>query len=201
MENIGNVIVLSESGIIEEAVSEWFFNGEIEYAIGKCEYCNRRNLQMRLKILNRVNNNELYIGQKCLIKLFNLGLRCFDHSDNSLELEDLKNFLNDCRYMLRKEDIRLKTIGQLEELNEYCNTSFLIEGYKTKGYFEIFDVLLLMDLFEKYCVEYNEKVFNISIKRKEDKAVFLSLKEDEYRRLYPCLSNYQRKYYQERKDF
>lgn len=66
-----NLALLSLSEDFDQALTEWDFDGNVDYsdvALGTCGLCGQRNLVYHFHIVNRNNGNKLTVGSACIKK-------------------------------------------------------------------------------------------------------------------------------------
>jgi hypothetical protein len=65
------IVPRSEANNVKEAIKEWFFNGQSEdhdEPVATCELRSNHGLRYRYQIENRLNQNRLWVGSKCIEK-------------------------------------------------------------------------------------------------------------------------------------
>ena len=193
-----NIIPLSISNEIKEALKEWKFSGEFidhENATEICGLCEHPEIRYHYEIINIDNLNRLWVGSSCIIRFSEIGI--YDATGNQLtNKKDRKKYLEEILKKDRSNKI-LNPINQLWEIDKE-----LRESIKTaKYYYDIssgFDAQHLATLFEWmkfYNISYNPKIFPISFRYENNKIRFFELDKNQLELIEESLTEEQKRKY------
>lgn len=195
--NIQNLLKRSNELDVSKGIKEWdLVRPEFGYP-GQCDYCKRKKVNLRFKLINIINGNEMLVGFVCLQNLKKMGLTCVSEDNYLMDENDIENYINDCWHIFKKEIQKKKTIKYLEELNKYIDIQDTINIFKKTGFFDMYMVITLLAYFQEFNIYYDNTMFNINLGTKAVKQEFLEIDQDHYALLYNSLTNYQRKLYEE----
>ena len=180
LTEISNVILpLSRSPIISEALKEWNFTGDIEeykppdYL--SCELCGYPRIAYGYEIKNIFTARSLRVGCVC-VKKFSNG-----YTINHIGKLHVIN-----------------TLRQLRERVDKIDINNLIKYYSENGAFTPKQLLLVLNLFNRYRIPHIPEHFKLKIRRNREKQQFSNLKTEELRLISPCITGYQKNWRNER---
>lgn len=188
---------------VRKALNEWVYQGnvyDVEVAEEMCELCDQPHIRFQFEILNIINGNTLQIGSEC-IKRFNIGV--VDRRGNVLSPDAAKRKVNKDRNKLITDAKVKSVIASLVDLardDDDFDIHNFIRYFKDNGAFTPKQLVTLIWRMEKYKIEHNKSHFKITIKKNKDKEQLLGLEEWKVQKIWPCLSNSQKKYYIENKN-
>lgn len=191
-----NLLQLSESCNLKDALSEWFYTGDIEDvggAVETCELCNHPNIRYKFEIMNKYNNNTMYVGSECIGKFEIQGI-----SQSGIILskeETIKKVRTDKRRFI--QDVKTKEVlNSLVALSnkdpEFARTSeSFYEYYQERGAFTPNQLSLLIYKLDKNRIRYNKYYFKMTIRRSREKEQLLNMEGYKVKNIWNCMSNSQ----------
>ncbi|MFW5962032.1 MAG: hypothetical protein ACOCQR_00275 [bacterium] len=192
-----NILPLSkESYNAHKALKEWEYRGDIydlKNAYGRCDLCGNFGVRYQFKIINKYTKKHLWVGSECIS---NFKIKVITDSGEKIQGEKAKKQV---RKDKRKVIINAKAKDVLNALLRLSSKDkeFDIEGfinyYQQRGAFTPQQLLTIFWRFKKYNIYFKKKSFKLTIKKKKEREQLLSYDDWQIKKIYPCLSNYQKK--------
>ncbi len=113
-----NILPLSKSRSLKEALTEWIYTGnvfDLEQATEVCQLCDHPNIRYQFEIYNEGTSNELLVGSEC-IKRF--GLKAISDTGILLNREESKKLVDKDRREIEKQAKLKRVINSLLLLSE-----------------------------------------------------------------------------------
>ena len=194
-----NLIPKSVSDEFEEALSEWFFTGEVESYDGtndECELCEHLDLLSRFEIKNKNNDNLFWVGSSCILKFQNIDIYDADGKE-IIEKSSRRQALQDA---LKKqiENIMLDPLRELwKKEKQHPEKRSIIESkvfqYKDKSGFSPLDILWLFEQLNLHEIQYEPRRYRVSLRSDRYKWELERMSKEERKKLIPCLTPEQAK--------
>lgn len=200
-----NLIPLSVSDTLKDALKEWNYAGNIEEddtANSICELCDHPNIRYKFQIVNKNNNSELYVGSECIHKFGILGL-----SEDGTEItqdETMQQIGKHKSKLIKERNIKhvLESLILLSKKDEDFekSASDFYKYYENRGAFTPKQLNLLLFSMKKCGIKYNKKSFKMTIKRNREKEQLVTMKDFQIGTIWDCMSPSQKEYYLKHKE-
>jgi len=196
-----NIVPVSQENIsVRKALDEWFYTGhinDVRKPIEICELCDHPNIRYQFEIKNRYNGNTLFIGSECILKF---DISVIDEDGNELSNDQAQKKLSkDRRKVIEKSKLHsvINSLLILAKRNDFFkeNMDSFIEYYKERGAFTPKQLITLINGIDRYNIKVNKNHFKMIIRRTREKEQLINMKKNEIKKILPCLSPYQEKFY------
>lgn len=191
-----NLIPLSQASTFNDALSEWFFTGQvIDYDDEEieCELCEHPDLTHHFEIQNSLNKNQLLVGSSCILKFSEINIHdTFGHAitdpderkfflEEALREKLLELMLEPLRSLWRKDRDNQKEIAtKAKQLK-------MGVGISPKALLFLF---LRMDAFQ---IAYAPNRYKISLRSHDEKLELSFMSKIHLLKIKPSLSSAQLK--------
>ncbi|ASG01802.1 hypothetical protein [Vibrio anguillarum] len=186
-----NVLPLSISGELSEALKEWYFTERTEdheVATESCELCDQEQLRYHFEIENKSTRKRLWVGSSCILR-FNVAV--FENGQ-VLDKKSAEKKLNQHIAQMRLDACiaSLKALAEKEHntildnaLNYYQKNKCLTPKFA-------FVVFWRLDTQK---IDFHPSFFKISLKRDSHKKDLANMHIDRVHLIWKALSSSQRK--------
>jgi hypothetical protein len=189
-----NLLALSESKDFKDALSEWFFTGDVEDYGDRsvdCELCEHPELRYHYEIENKIKNSNLWVGSSCILRFQEIevydvfGNRLLDNDERSIELQkQLKKQMEN--KML--DPIRALWKLYIPKSPDRLHIETVVRKYKSQSSFTPKDLLEIFDEMSFNNIEFSPERYKISLRGEYDKWTINSLSQKNLLKLKPCFS-------------
>ncbi len=186
-----NVLPLSVSGELSEALKEWYFTERTEdheVATESCELCDQEQLRYHFEIENKNTRKRLWVGSSCILR-FNVAVY-----DNGLLLDK-----KSAEKKLNKHIAKMRLDACINSLKVLANKeqnpildSALSYYQKNKCLTPKFAFVVFWRL-DSQQIDYHPSFFKISLKRDSHKRDLAHMPKDRVHLIWKALSPSQRK--------
>ena len=198
LENsVKNLLPLSQATDFKEALTEWFFTGEVddyewEDAEVTCQLCEHPDLVHHFHIKNARTDNSLLVGSSCILKFQQIEIR--DEFGRAIVDSSLRKKALD--FALRKQIIEssLVPVRKLWKLDRSRRNriKFLAAEIKRDQGLTPRQLLDLISYFEAHAIAYSAKQYKLSLRSDEASRHVSHMSTQDFQRIAPALSSSQK---------
>ncbi len=186
---------------LTRALSEWEYRGntyDLEEPVADCELCDHPDIRFQFEISNQYTGEELLIGSEC-IKRFNIavmadGQRLDAHSASTKVNADRRKLIVEA-----KARRVFTTLVQLAGKEQSMDIENFAEYYSDRGAFTPNQLSWLLWKLDQHRVPFLKTDFKMIIRRGREQEQLLSMADWQMKRLWPCMSLSQQKWYRHQK--
>jgi hypothetical protein len=198
LENsVKNLLPLSKAVDFQEALTEWFFTGEVddyewEEAEIICELCEHPDLIHHFHIKNAHNGNSLLVGSSCILKFQQIEIR--DEVgravvDPSLRKKALEAALR--KQVLESSLVPVRKLWKLDKPRRN-QIEFLAAQIKRDRGLSPRQLLDLISYFEAQAITYSARLYKLNLRSDEASWHVTQMSSRDFQRIAPALSGAQK---------
>ncbi len=187
-----------------KAMKEWDYSGNVhdsESNLQICELCEHPELRYQFEIVNRNNENSLWVGSEC-IKKFS-GVSVLDEDGRVLSTKERATKLNsDKRKLIESAQIKsvLNSLISLSWVDKEFEIESFVKCFEEKNAFTPKQLNLVIWRLEHNKIPFVKKHLKISLKKGKDKEQLLAMEGWKLKKIWDCLSAAQKSWVAQRRD-
>ena len=171
----------------------WGFMTDLGVSIGKCDLCDFPKIRYKYQIVNKVNQNEMYVGSECINKF---SIAVFDDCGTKLNSDEArKKLVDDKRKYIENANLHhvLNTLVLLKHEEKDFEIDDFIDYYNDRGAFTPNQLKVIVWRLNKYNIKHNPKSFKMIMRRNREKEQLDKMEDWQVKKIEPYLSARQRK--------
>ena len=163
-----NILPLSFSGTLPDALKEWYFTEKVEDH-GKptedCGLCDQEQLRYHFEIKNRNTSRHLWVGSSCILKF---QVQVFDNGV-LLDATGAKKKLSDLTQKMRLESC-IKSLRELAVLENNNILNGALEFYLKNKYLTPKFAFVVFWRLKRNDIDHSPSFFKVSLKKDKYKC-------------------------------
>lgn len=193
-----NLLPLSLSTDLREALAEWLYTGvahDLDEPCERCELCDYNPIRYQFEITNQYNDNALLVGSECVTRF---GICGVDSDGHKLDAEQTQKLVErDRRRLIQstRESRVLDAIAKLGLTESQFKADSFIEYFQRHSAFTAKQLNFLMWRLKVNKIDHNPGDFKLRMRRDSDKAQLVGLEDFQLRQIWPCMARSQRDWY------
>lgn len=190
-----NLIPLSKSQRLNEALEEWYYTGnneDYEAPEERCQLCEQEDLRYHFEIENHRTHGVLWVGSKCIERF---SIRAMGPHGHLLDVDESAKVVRADRAKLIKsaeEKAVRRLLTELKEQDEKFPIESLQAYYETRGAFTPNQLALIVWRLQENDLSGRGFGLKMTIKRDREKSQLHSMKAWQLKRLLPYMTTAQR---------
>ncbi|MGB4076125.1 MAG: hypothetical protein WBK28_00260 [Minisyncoccia bacterium] len=190
---------------LKKAMLEWEYAGNVydsEENLQTCELCEHPELRYQFEIVNRNNQNSLWVGSEC-IKKFS-GVSVLGDDGQILNSKERASKLDkDKRKLIENAQTKsiLNSLVALSWVDKEFEIEDFVEYFQKNSFFTPKQVSTIVWRLDTHNIKYKKSYLKISIKRGREKNQLLQMQDWQLKKIWDCLSSSQKKWVEAKRKF
>ena len=182
-------------------IAEWYYTGnayDLDAPIETCELCSHPDIRYQFEIANEETENELLVGSEC-IKRFRIS--ALDDRGGRLNEHESRQKVDRDRTKLIADSKQRRVINALVALSmddDEFNIDSFIKYYREREAFTPNQLKVVIWRLNEHEIDYRPSDFKMIMSRNRERGQFRRLEGWQVKKIWPCLSSSQRKWYIEK---
>ena len=182
-------------------IAEWYYTGnayDLDAPIETCELCSHPDIRYQFEIANEETENELLVGSEC-IKRFRIS--ALDDRGGRLNEHESRQKVDRDRTKLIADSKQRRVINALVALSmddDEFNIDSFIKYYREREAFTPNQLKVVIWRLNEHEIYYRPSDFKMIMSRNRERGQFRRLEGWQVKKIWPCLSSSQRKWYIEK---
>jgi hypothetical protein len=186
-----NVVPLSKSDDVREALREWKFTDYVvdhRKPLATCELCDQQQVRYHFEIVNRNTRNKLLVGSTCILR-YELGV--YDKGE-LLDDVDARKKLTKLREELRFNSC-LSALREAFEVEGNSNIENALSYMKSRGYLTPKYAFVVLWRLKANGIDHNPRSFKVRLRTDRQKSDLEMMSTFKVNTIWPALTTSQRR--------